>query len=110
MPIATWTHKIPSLGASKASLKRMINDLKVHNDSERFQTECTCQPPTGSAKARHLFPPGTAGLSIAHEQLLELLNLLGEKRDLNNSLQYRVDQKMIISVGFELGAQSYRKG
>lgn len=46
---------------------------------------------------------------MAQEQNLELSHLLGEKRDLTNSLQYRVDWEMIISLDLELGAQSHRK-
>ena len=42
---------------------------------------------------------------MAHEQIAELLHLLGEERDLTNSLQERLDTEIIITQSLELGAQ-----
>ena len=49
--------------------------------------------------------PETATFTMAHEQIAELLHLLGEERDLTNSLQERLDTEIIITQGLELGAQ-----
>ena len=93
--------KNTNLVASNASLKRMIDNLEVNNDFARFKTERIHQSYADSVKARYLSPK-TAGFSIAHEQIQELLHLLGEERDLTNSLQDRLDQEIMMSHGLEV--------
>ena len=91
----------PNRVAANASPKRTIDNLEVNNNFTRFETERSHQAYADSVKARYLSPE-TKRSSIAHEQIRELLHLLGEERDLTNSLQDRLDQEIMMSHGFEL--------
>ncbi|MDI1490877.1 MAG: hypothetical protein OHK93_002082 [Ramalina farinacea] len=86
------------------SLNYLISNLKVSNEFARFKTERIHRSYAESVKARYLSPE-TSTFTMAHEQIAELLHLLGEERDLTNSLQERLDTEIILSQSFELGAQ-----
>ena len=97
-----------NLEAANESLKLLVGNLQVSNDFARFQTERISQSYAESIKARYLSPE-TSTFTMAQEQMAELLQLLGEERDLTNDLQQRLDTEIIISQSLELGAQDLRE-